>query len=223
MKRIFTLICLACCVLCTALAQDVDETFQFVFRFGDNDYVLPDGERVSFKFYKGDEKADVPFMVKNISGKKVAASMYETIDEMPGGTWQTCAFGNCMQLDASGYSSKSIVDADYFESIATEWIPATIPFATWEATLQIHLFNIVSETKFGTVIERAGDQLIGRGPTLTIRFECFDDSEGIRSADATPGVSVDTIHDLNGRQHKGLVKGVNIVRTSQGKTYKVIR
>ena len=153
-----------------AYAQ-VDETFQFVDEQGN---VVTDGTVITVNELDEDGQLVVPLYVKNTSGQKAAVSMYETIDAMPNGEWQTCAFGNCMSLEETGYSPKNIVAADYNASIQTEWIPTEGGYATWEATLQIHVFNIVSKMQFGQVIESAGDEIIGYGPTVTIRFEYKD-------------------------------------------------
>lgn len=168
MKRLFTL-CMSFLLLgAVASAQEVDPTFQFVDAQGN---VVPDGSTIVVNTINAEGQMIVPLFVKNASGAKAAVSMYETINAMPNGGWQTCAFGNCMQLTASGYSPKSIVEADYNQSIETEWIPTAGQYATWEATLQIHVFNIDTKTVFGTTQEQAGSTIIGYGPKVTVRFE----------------------------------------------------
>ena len=113
----------------------------------------------------------VPLKVKNISGEKSAVSMFENIDAKPNGEWITCAFGNCISLSSSGYSSKTIVGADYNAEIQTKWIPVQGgECMSWAATLQIHIFNIKKTTVFGQVTESAGDEIIGYGPKITVNF-----------------------------------------------------
>lgn len=168
MKKLFTL-CVSLLLLGTAaLAQTVDETFQFVDAEGNE---VTDGTVITVTEMNEEGQMVVPLYVKNVSGEKAAVSMYETIDQMPGGVWQTCAFGNCMQLSETGYSPKNVVDADYNASIQTEWKPEAGQYATWEAKLQIHVFNIVTQTKFGVTTETVGKEIIGYGPTVTVRFE----------------------------------------------------
>lgn len=161
-------------MLFAAMASaQADETFQFVDADGN---VVPDGAIIVVNQVNEENQMVVPLSVQNVSGEKAAVSLYETIDQMPSGEWQTCAFGNCMILSHSGYSAKNIVDADYLGSIQTEWITVPEQYATWEATLQIHVFNIVTTTRFGQTIETVGSEVIGSGPTVTVRFEYSDPS-----------------------------------------------
>ncbi|MBP5339439.1 MAG: hemin-binding protein [Prevotella sp.] len=166
MKRIFTFF--AAALLCVAAGAQVDETFQFVDADGN---VVTDGSVITVNTLNEEGQMVVPLSVKNVSGAKAAVGLYETIDQMPGGTWQTCAFGSCMVLEETGYSPKSVVADNYNASIDTEWIPETDQYATWEAKLQIHVFNVTIQSKFGTINEVAGTEIIGYGPTVTVRFE----------------------------------------------------
>ena len=169
----------------TATAQ-TDQTFQFIDAQGN---AVPDGTTIVVSELNQQGQMVIPLYVKNTSGERAAVSMYETIDNMPNGTWQTCAFGNCMALTGNGYSPKNIMEADYNGDIETEWIPAEQGYATWEATLQIHVFNIVTQTRFGRTIETAGNEVIGYGPTITVRFE-YNDSETLKG-DVNADGSVD--------------------------------
>ena len=167
MKKIFTLIA-ALFALSTAWADETDNTFQFTDLEGNP---VADGSVITINTINEEGQMIVPLKVKNLSGEKAAVSLFENIDAMPNGTWQTCAFGNCMQLTETGYSPKNVKDADYDEGIQTEWIPEAGKYATWEATLQIHIFNIVTTTRFGETTESAGEEIIGYGPKVTVRFE----------------------------------------------------
>ena len=169
MKKLFTL-CAAFLFLGMGVSAQtpVDETFQFTDLEGNP---VADGSVITVTEVNEEGQMAVPLMVQNLSGQKAAVSMYETIDQIPNGEWQTCAFGNCMMLSETGYSPKNVVDADYNAAIQTEWIPAEEGYATWEATLQIHVFNIISKSQFGVETEVAGNEVIGYGPKVTIRFE----------------------------------------------------
>ncbi len=169
MKKLFTF-CTAMLLAAMATAQ-TDETFQFVDADGNE---VADGTTITVSQLNEEGQMVVPLYVRNASGEKAAVSLYETIDDLPNGTWQTCAFGNCMQLTKSGYSAKIIANDEYSGSIETEWMPQTGSYATWEATLQIHVFNIVTRSMFGTVTQVAGNEVIGYGPTVTVRFEYKD-------------------------------------------------
>jgi len=176
MKKLFTL-CSAIILGLGAFAQEeLDETFQFV---DDSGNIVADGTTIVINQLNGEGQMAIPLSVRNVSGEKAAVSMYETIDAMPNGTWQTCAFGNCMMLSETGYSPKNIMTADYEGSIQTEWIPEEGQFATWEAKLQIHVFNIVRQSRFGVITEVAGNEVIGYGPTVTVRFEYKGASDNV--------------------------------------------
>lgn len=171
MKKLFTL-CTAFMLGIGAFAQEeVDETFQFVDANGN---VVANGTTIVINQINDEGQMAIPLSVRNVSGEKAAVSMFETIDALPNGIWQTCAFGNCMMLTETGYSPKNVMAADYEGSIQTEWIPEEGQFAIWEATLQIHVFNIIKQSRFGVVTEVAGNEIIGYGPKVTIRFEYKD-------------------------------------------------
>jgi hypothetical protein len=118
-----------------------------------------------------------------------------------------------MQLNESGYSPKKVVPADYYESIQTEWIPETGSYATWEAELQIHVLNIIIKSKFGTISEEAGTEVIGYGPTVTIRFEynenttVYGDVNGDKTIDVADISFVISIMAESSNNLKGDVNG----------------
>ena len=167
MKKFFTL-CASLLLSFGAFAQeDVDlESFIFTDLQGNE---VKDGTTIVVNTLNDEGQLVVPLKAKNMSGEEMAVSMYEDIDQKPNGDWQTCAFGNCMILNGTGYSPKNIMDADYNADIQTEWIPAG--YGTWEATLQIHIFNITTKKQFGATVKVAGDEIIAYGPKVTVRFE----------------------------------------------------
>lgn len=173
MKKFFTL-CASLLLSFGAFAQDVDlESFIFTDLEGNE---VKDGSTIVVNKINKEGQMVVPLRAVNKSGEKQAVSMYENIDAMPNGGWQTCAFGNCMQLSATGYSSKSVMTEDYNGSIETEWMPVVGQYGTWEATLQIHIFNITYKTSFGTKVETAGNEIIAYGPKVNVRFEYTESS-----------------------------------------------
>lgn len=226
MKKIFTLFAALLALATTAGAQEVDQTFQFTDLQGN---VVADGTVITVQGINEEGQMVVPLKVKKVKEGKVAVGMYENIDEKPVeydengkvSDWQTCAFGNCMYLSESGYSSKSIVDDSdegYHVDIQTEWMPAKGKYAEWTATLQIQLFNINSRTAFGRTIESAGDEIVGYGPKVTVRlvYSAQSSSVGSLKADSTPV----EYYNLCGERIPGPKKGLNIVRLANGKTVK---
>ena len=204
MKQLLTTLAFLVCHFTISEAQ---ETFQFTDLQGNP---VADGSVITVKTLNSEGQMVVPLRVKNVLGQKAAVSMFETIDDKPHGDWQTCAFGNCMTLDETGYSPKNIMSADYDAEIQTEWIPETGKYASWTATLQIHVFNIKTTMSFGKLIEKPGDEVIEYGPTVTVHF-VYDDPAGI----STPNQSrlqkgSNEVYNLNGQRVQQTVSGLYI-------------
>ena len=216
MKKIFTLLA-ALFVISTAWAQETDNTFQFTDLEGNP---VADGTVIVVNTPNEEGQMVVPLKVRNISGEKAAVSLFENIDDMPNGSWQTCAFGNCMALKATGYSPRSVQPADYYQDIQTEWMPETGKYGTWTATLQIQVFNIVRKMQFGQMLETAGDNIIGYGPKVTVQF-VYEDLTSVNAVKTNGG---STQHfNLRGQQVSSSHKGLHIVRKADGTTVKVFK
>ena len=221
MKRFFTLLVSAFALTATGWAQDegedLDQTFVFV---DDQGNIVPDGSVITVAAINDEGQMVVPLKVKNVEGDGAAVSMYETIDALPNGGWQTCAFGNCMTLSATGYSAKNIISGTDASDIQTEWMPEQGKYATWTATLQIHVFNIITKTVFGMKQEVAGEEIIGYGPKVTVNFVYNSESAHISgtAADHQPK----EYFNVRGQRIDGPQKGLNIIRLANGKTIKTI-
>ncbi len=221
MKRFFTLLVSVFALTATGWAQDegedLDQTFVFV---DDQGNIVPDGSVITVAAINDEGQMVVPLKVKNVEGDGAAVSMYETIDALPNGGWQTCAFGNCMTLSATGYSAKNIISGTDASDIQTEWMPEQGKYATWSATLQIHVFNIITKTVFGMKQEVAGEEIIGYGPKVTVNFVYNSESAHISgtAADHQPK----EYFNVRGQRIDGPQKGLNIIRLANGKTIKTI-
>ncbi len=221
MKRFFTLLVSVFALTATGWAQDegedLDQTFVFV---DDQGNIVPDGSVITVAAINDEGQMVVPLKVKNVEGDGAAVSMYETIDALPNGGWQTCAFGNCMTLSATGYSAKNIISGTDASDIQTEWMPEQGKYATWTATLQIHVFNIITKTVFGMKQEVAGEEIIGYGPKVTVNFVYNSESAHISgtAADHQPK----EYFNVRGQRIDGPQKGLNIIRLANGKTIKTI-
>ena len=221
MKRFFTLLVSVFALTATGWAQDegedLDQTFVFV---DDQGNIVPDGSVITVAAINDEGQMVVPLKVKNVEGDGAAVSMYETIDALPNGGWQTCAFGNCMTLSATGYSAKNIISGTDASDIQTEWMPEQGKYATWTATLQIHVFNIITKTVFGMKQEAPGEEIIGYGPKVTVNFVYNSESAHISgtAADHQPK----EYFNVRGQRIDGPQKGLNIIRLANGKTIKTI-
>ena len=219
MKKIFTLFTLVVLSLSATAQNDTDGSFHFIDEQGN---VVPNGTVLNIKGINEEGKMEIPLKVKNMSGERLAVGMYEVIDNIPNGDWETCAFGNCMRLDATGYSARSIVASDYENAIQTEWIPEEGKYATWTATLQIHLFEIKQEVKFGQVLDVVGDEVTAQGPVITVQFEYSAESAGIGQI-AGHHAAVDSYYNTDGRRLDAPPKGINILRMDDGRVIKQIK
>jgi len=221
MKRFFTLLVSVFALAATGWAQDegedLDQTFVFI---DDQGNIVPDGSVITVAAINDEGQMVVPLKVKNVEGGGAAVSMYETIDALPNGGWQTCAFGNCMTLSATGYSAKNIISGTDASDIQTEWMPEQGKYATWAATLQSHVFNIITKTVFGMKQEVAGEEIIGYGPKVTVNFVYNSESAHISgtAADHQPK----EYFNVRGQRIDGPQKGLNIIRLANGKTIKTI-
>ncbi|MBR1414736.1 MAG: hypothetical protein IJ570_02605 [Prevotella sp.] len=217
MKKFFTLITALFALTATGWAQEEEEELDDAFVFTDLEgNVVPDGSVITVNTLNEEGQMKVPLLVKNVSGERAAGTLYETIDDKPNGEWQTCAFGNCMILAETGYSPKSVQDADAVVDILTEWIPEENQYASWSATLQIHHYNI-SKNFFGQ--ESVGTILVGYGPKVTIKFD-YADPANISNIKA--GQAEVARYSLCGRRLTAPQKGINIVRLANGKAVKKI-
>lgn len=214
MKRFFTLFVMALALSAAAWAEKVDQTFVFVDTLGN---VLPDGAVITVSKVGQEGDMSIPVRVRNVQGDKAAVSMFENIDAIPNGEWQTCAFGNCMMLNATGYSAKNIFSGTADTDIQTEWIPETNKYASWSATLQIHVFDIVTQSRFGIVTEVPGNNVIDYGPTLTVNF-VYNESSDIKSLQT--GETAKEYFDLRGQRLNAPRKGLNIIKLADGETVK---
>ena len=212
MKRYFFLI-VSVLLMGHAVAQEVDETFQFVDEQGN---IVPDGAVITVSSLNEEGQMVVPLFVKKASDEKAAVSLYETIDDLPNGTWQTCAFGSCVILSASGYSPRAIIYDQELQDIQTEWIPEQGMYASWTAQLQVRRMN--TQSKFG--VEQAGTLVLGYGPTVTVQF-VYADPASISHA-TLPAGTQEHYFTLGGRQTTRLQQGLNILRRADGSVVKRI-
>ena len=99
-------------------------------------------------------------------------------------------------------------------------MPEQGKYATWSATLQIHVFNIITKTVFGMKQEVAGEEIIGYGPKVTVNFVYNSESAHISgiAADHQPK----EYFNVRGQRIDGPQKGLNIIRLANGKTIKTI-
>ena len=147
---------------------DYDTTFMFVDANGNQ---VKNGQTVVITKLE-DGQMNTNLSILNTTDEDAAGVMRCDITAMPNGTFTSCAFGQCLSpWNAPGeYDSyKSIIKAGTpAQPILTEWVPDA--YGEWECTFQLCTLNIVSQTMFGIVTQKAGEEIIGEGPKITIRF-----------------------------------------------------
>ena len=232
MTKHFITLLLAVFIGQVSFAQ-ADGTFRFVDADGNE---VPDGSVITIRDITLDpwedwELMEIPLSIENVSGEKAAVAIYEDVSNMPNGKWQTCIYGGCKNLpDNNGgyYSNKKVVGADDASYLDTEWLPEGGEYPVWSATLQVQVFNIVQVEKFGVVTDSPGDEVIGYGPTVTVRFAYgqSDDPSAIykHEAPTIPSQVVGTQwYDLTGRKLSSRQSGqFIIVRLPNGQTKKML-
>ena len=199
MKRIFTL--LAAMMMGSMAFAQVDETFVFTDLQGN---VVADGTTIVVNTLDEMGQMVVPLKVRNTTSEKHFGAVYESIDAKPNGDWQTCVFGQCMILKESGFSNKAIADGGAEQDLETEWIPEEEAYATWEATLQLRVF----ETKQGMFGPQAGAE-IAQGATVKVRFE-YNDPTGVKAI-RNSLTTTSKYYDLQGRTVAQPTRGLYIV------------
>ena len=123
-------------------------------------------------------------------------------------------------VEGGGAAVSMYETIDAASDIQTEWMPEQGKYATWSATLQIHVFNIITKTVFGMKQEVAGEEIIGYGPKVTVNFVYNSESAHISgtAADHQPK----EYFNVRGQRIDGPQKGLNIIRLANGKTIKTI-
>lgn len=222
MKKIFTLCVSLLALGATAMAQEVDGTFCFV---DDKGNVVPDGTVIEVNTLNDQGQMVIPLFTKKMVEENAAGALYEDVSAMPNGDYSTCCFGNCVGMSYlvsnDYYSSKGVVKDNTAATIQTEWIPEAGKYASWTATLQIRVFNIVSKTVFGITTESAGNMVIGFGPTVTVNFN-YSDPASISADGVTEKPMVVECLNANGQRVSSSARGLRIVRLDNGKTIKRI-
>lgn len=216
MKRIFTL-CISLLLLGTAAFAQVDETFQFVDAQGN---VVENGATIVIdKLEEG--QMNTGLAIKNTTTADAAGVMKCDISSMPNGTFQSCAFGQCLSPwnSAGQYDSyKAILSGNSQpQPILTEWIPET--YGEWTCTLQLVQLNIESQSVFGIVQTKVGTEEIGYGPKITVKF-VYQNPAGIDAP--TASLQPTARYNLGGQKLTAAKRGLNIVRMSDGSTRKTI-
>ncbi len=211
MKKLFTSILVFACL--TASAQGVDTTFQFVDEDGN---IIPDGSEITVKGLlipeHNDQFIDSGLYVRNTTSEVIGASMGVTITRMDNGQLDCCFPQTCSSLYGTGATetNKGLIEANTDKGIMTEWYPKA--YGTCIVTLQVKVYES------GLLVP--GDY-IGDGPSVTINFVYDETSAGIDGIPADKSEVVG-VYTTDGHQLDSPTKGVNILKSSDGTTKKLL-
>ena len=222
MKKFFTLTLLLLAAALPSLAQGTDATFAFVDADGNQ---LGDGTTLTI--VGKEEVVDDGFgqyasiivnsglSVKNTTGADAALKIAYTISQISNGAVQFCFPVNCLNHEETGswVSDGTVLKAGETSSLRTEWLPADVgQYGDATVTYQVKVCQYNALLKSYTEI--------ADGPTVTVSYVYQDEAAvtALSNGEATPTARF-TIY---GQRTDAPVKGVNIVRLSNGKTIKQI-
>ena len=222
MKKLFTLTLLLLAAALPSLAQGTDATFAFVDADGNQ---LGDGTTLTI--VGKEEVVDDGFgqyasiivnsglSVKNTTGADAALKIAYTISNISNGAVQFCFPVNCLNHEETGswVSDGTVLKAGETSSLRTEWLPADVgQYGEAMVTYQVKVCQYNALLKSYTEI--------ADGPTVTVCYIYQNGTavDALNNGEATPTAR----YTINGQRTDAPVKGVNIVRLSNGKTIKQI-
>lgn len=209
MKKISTLTMLLLVGALSALAQTTN-----IFRFVDaNGNTVPDGTELTITQTEDDGWGGVMMKTglrikSSQSGKSYGSMVYEIL-EIDNGAFQVCFPSNCTQSEEIGTTETPAGEVTT-EDIQAEWMPEA--YGTAKVTLQPKTY------KYNSVTEKM--TFVADGPKITLNF-VYADPSGVTPPTADDAQET-ACYTLDGRQISQQQKGVNIVKTNNGKTKKVL-
>ncbi|MCH5311389.1 MAG: hypothetical protein J1E57_05475 [Prevotella sp.] len=209
MKKISTL---ALFIFMSAVATwaQTDDTFYFVDKNGN---IVPDGTELTITEVEEDIFGGVMmptglYVKSNKSGTLYGSMSYNVV-EMSNGAFQVCFPENCTQTENTG-EYETPAGQVKTEDIQAEWLPEA--YGTAKVTLQPKTYTYNSVTKKWT--------FVGDGPKITINF-IYTDPAGITNAGAESRKETGR-YALDGRKLAQPENGINIIKTDDGRTHKVL-
>lgn len=190
-----------------------DKTFCFIDANGNE---VADGSTVTF-YAKTEEiipgmdfgtktEAKFDLNVKNTTSNNAAVSAHIVTDKLSSGSLQFCFPNTCPPVVPADYTTDSRILAPG-ESIPlnSEWIPEEGTYGEADFTLQLRLMD--------------GNNILANGPKIKIHC-IYADPAGIESLEADKNAKVVSRYNAGGQLISEPVKGINILRLSNGKTIK---
>lgn len=220
--KLMALAAMLCLGTVNVAAQDeeeLDESFIFVDEEGNE---IANGSTVTFvgkphPFTGKVSQVDVEVSVKNTLPSAEYCSLHVVTTSLPSGSITCCFPGQCRGNIPADYESDSGLlpsgqtEGVQPEGVQTEWMVEDGKYGTATLTLQLRHME-----KFATTYIP-----VGEGPTINVNL-IYSDPAAIDGIEGNDNTRIVARYNANGQIVKSPVKGVNILKLSNGKVVKVI-
>ena len=221
MKRVFAF-AFAALLSIGAFAQEELPTFQL---FDKNDNPVADGATLVLTEGEnlGAYQNPSGLYLKNNSDDTQGVGIDVNLISIDNGTFSCCFPMSCRTVSSPGvyenYNVPTTMDAGEERALITEWIPST--YGSCTAELQFKVFNVEKQDIFGTTVYSPSD-FKEYGPKVKLHF-VYADPTSVNGIKDNTNTTVVARYNANGMSVKSEVKGLNIIRLSNGKTIKQIK
>ena len=215
--KLMALAAMLCLGTVNVAAQDeeeLDESFIFVDKEGNE---IADGSTVTFVGGKpnpitGEVQVDVEVSVKNTLPSAEYCSLHIVTTSLPSGSIKSCFPSLCTyNIPADFESDSGSLFSGETRGLITEWIVEDGNYGTATLTLQLRHMEKFNKTYIP----------VGEGPTINVNL-IYADPAAIDGIEGNDNTRIVARYNANGQIVKSPVKGVNILKLSNGKVVKVI-
>lgn len=215
--KLMALAAMLCLGTVNVAAQDeeeLDESFIFVDKEGNE---IADGSTVTFVGGKpnpitGKIQVDVEVSVKNTLPSAEYCSLHIVTKSLPSGSITSCFPSSCKEnIPADFESDSGSLFSGETRGLITEWIVEDGNYGTATLTLQLRHMEKFNKTYIP----------VGEGPTINVNL-IYADPAAIDGIEGNDNTRIVARYNANGQIVKSPVKGVNILKLSNGKVVKVI-
>lgn len=136
------------------------------------------------------------------------------IQTLENGSLQICFPMTCVSNNASGAfkTDNGMMTGNETRDLQTEWLPDTYGKCTVNYQIELMRQTSVFPPKY---------ESIGMGPKITINY-VYSDPAGINDINGDSKTTIMARYDTSGRRLTDACRGLNIVKTSDGKVIKQI-
>ena len=215
--KLMALAAMLCLGTVNVAAQDeeeLDESFIFVDEEGNE---IADGSTVTFvgkphPFTGKVSQVDVEVSVKNTLPSAEYCSLHIVTKSLPSGSITSCFPSLCTNNIPDDYESDSgSLFSGETRGLQTEWYVEDGNYGTATLTLQLRHMEKFNKTYIP----------VGEGPTINVNL-IYSDPAAIDGIEGNDNTRIVARYNVNGQIVKSPVKGVNILKLSNGKVVKVI-